>query len=171
MESRSEDPLGSREPHPGLAAPEQSHRLRPYLTSPLLRASSAIILRAVKASSLTRLQEDRTYQGMAVITAQETPRGHLPQAPPTHLRFPMILGRRCSVPTSAAKPTSTSWAGEESHQYLFSAQYSPPCNLNASEIFYLLRRSHSTPLQTPLLQYSIPSHPHAFIHGGSFSPE
>lgn len=32
--------------------------LGPYLTSPLCKASSAIILRAVKASSLTRLQKD-----------------------------------------------------------------------------------------------------------------
>lgn len=44
---------------PAQAAPEPSTSpgLGPYLTRPLPRASSAIILREVKASSLTRLQE------------------------------------------------------------------------------------------------------------------
>lgn len=82
--------------------------LGPYLTSPLFRASSAIILRAVKANSLTRLQEGRVCQGTTVIQVQEMLCVPLSQAPLTHLWFPMILGSRCRVPTSAAKPMSTS---------------------------------------------------------------
>lgn len=54
---------------------------------------------------------------------QEMPCGPLPGSS-THLWFPMTLGSRCSVPTSAAKPMSTSWGGP-SCQYLVCAQYCP----------------------------------------------
>lgn len=47
---------------------------------------------------------DGSHPGVQVI-----PCSPLPGALPTHLWLPMILGSRCSVPTSAAKPMSTSW--------------------------------------------------------------
>lgn len=92
-----------------------------------------------------------------------------PRLSPTHLWFPMTLGSRCRVPTSAAKPMSTSW-GEQWCQCLVSAQYCPPHNLNANQILHFLQSPHSTtsdfPSNTPLH-----SHPYPFIFVASLSLE
>lgn len=66
--------------------PSTSRGLGPYLTSPLSRASSAIILREVRASSLTRLRESRACQGTALVPGPGDARGALPRL----LRSPLV---------------------------------------------------------------------------------
>lgn len=77
---------------------------------------------------------------------------------PTHLWFPMTLGRRCSVPVSGAKPTMTSW-GEQSHQCLVSAQNCPHAtSMPVKFCTYCKVALHSTSDTPRSILHSIPIH-------------
>lgn len=107
----------------------RTHTLFSYLTNPLSLASSAYIFLAVRANSFTRLErkEDDTYdKGSLFRTIQGRTQCSLVYECKlrdyhatlwcnerisnacSYLRLPMTLGRRCRVPTSAARPISTS---------------------------------------------------------------
>lgn len=136
---------------------------RSYLTSPLPRASSAIILRAVKASSLTRLQGGRALSGTAVIPGPGDAFQSPPPGFPTYLWFPMTLGRRCSVPTSAAKPTSTSCGSSPVR-----AQSPPSTGPHVTSMPVKLCINYRGP-SPPLPQTGCPTtpsrfHPHTLTH-------
>lgn len=108
MESMNKNPQGPREPQPSLAGPEVfTSTGAPYLTSPLLRASSAIILRAVKASSLTRLQEGRVIRGQRSSQVQRCPSVPSPRFP-----YPPL------IPNDSGQPLQRSHISSQTHIHL-----------------------------------------------------
>lgn len=136
----SKNPQGPREPQPSLAGPEVfTSTGAPYLTSPLLRASSAIILRAVKASSLTRLQEGRVIRGQRSSQVQRCPSVPSPRFP-----YPPL------IPDDSGQTLQRSHISSQTHIHLL-----------RGAIPSILGLTYSRGLTPPLTQMPLPSKLHS----------